>query len=288
MSDATAIQTRSPNIIAVEIQTIKGHARDILLLSSVEIGRRLVEAKELVPHGEWMGWLKENVDYSQSTANNLMAIYREYGDGKFTTIGNLSYTKAVALLGVPAEEREQFADEHDVEAMSARELREAVYEKQKLERQLQEAEKRADHSQEAVREADTRISSLTADLAEAKKAGKSADAERLSNELAAARAQVSELEAALKNRPIEVSAVTERVPEEVERELEALRKKVAQPNGEAAVRFRLLFDALVKDFQDLLGALRSVNEEDPAAYEKYRGAMASLLGKMSERVGDSA
>jgi hypothetical protein len=44
----------------------------ILLTNAIEIGRRLKEAKELVPHGEWGKWLEELVSYSQRMADKLI------------------------------------------------------------------------------------------------------------------------------------------------------------------------------------------------------------------------
>ncbi|KUO78350.1 MAG: hypothetical protein APF81_02885 [Desulfosporosinus sp. BRH_c37] len=35
--------------------------REILITNAIEIGRRLKEAKGLLPHGEWGKWLKESV-----------------------------------------------------------------------------------------------------------------------------------------------------------------------------------------------------------------------------------
>jgi len=73
----------------------------------------------MVEHGQWGNWLKDSVDYSQSTANNLMRIFEEYGSNQIAlfgnnansqALGNLSYTQAVALLGIPAEDREQMTD----------------------------------------------------------------------------------------------------------------------------------------------------------------------------------
>ena len=48
---------RTPEVIAAEINTIKAHTRTILIRSAIEIGERLIEAKEAVDHGEWEGWL---------------------------------------------------------------------------------------------------------------------------------------------------------------------------------------------------------------------------------------
>lgn len=91
---------RTPSVIAFEINSIKEQTRTFVLQSSIEIGRRLIEAKAVVAHGSWGGWLEENVAYSQSTANSLMKIFKEY-DANSQTLGNLNYTQAVTLLGVP-------------------------------------------------------------------------------------------------------------------------------------------------------------------------------------------
>ena len=68
---------RTPEIVAAEIRQIADQTRKMVLNSSIEIGKRLCEAKEMVPHGEWAAWLEKNVDFSQSSANNFMKIYTE-------------------------------------------------------------------------------------------------------------------------------------------------------------------------------------------------------------------
>lgn len=100
--------------LAVEIITFDRQAKITAVSCAIEIGERLLEAKDLVPHGEWGKWLKENVNYSQSTANNLMRLYKEYGNNQgslFTTVTNsqaimnLDVSKALALTVLPPEER---------------------------------------------------------------------------------------------------------------------------------------------------------------------------------------
>lgn len=123
---ANVIAERTLQIIAAEINSIKDQAGRMLLYRSVEIGRRLTEAKSMVKHGEWGKWLENSVSYSQSTANKLMRLYEEYGakltaarDGSNSdSYPNLSYTQAIILLGVPEEERESFMAENDVANMS--------------------------------------------------------------------------------------------------------------------------------------------------------------------------
>ncbi|WP_054768719.1 DUF3102 domain-containing protein [Lysinibacillus parviboronicapiens] len=113
------ITERSTDVIAAEINAIKFQTQTMMLQASSEIGKRLIEAKGQLQHGDWGKWLKENVEYSQSTANNLMQIHTEYSANS-QVLGNLSYTKAVALLGIDAEEREAFVQENNVEELSSR------------------------------------------------------------------------------------------------------------------------------------------------------------------------
>lgn len=76
------ITDRTPPVIAAEINTIKDQTGKILLAGAIEIGRRLREAKDLLPYGEWGKWLEESVSYSQKTAEKLMRIFDAYGTGQ--------------------------------------------------------------------------------------------------------------------------------------------------------------------------------------------------------------
>lgn len=301
----TQISTRTTDAIAIEINSIKDQTRQIMLQSSIEIGRRLVEAKEMLPHGEWGTWLKESVDYSQSTANNLMKIFEQYGadqlslfgeNAKSQTFANLSYSQAVALLGIPSDEREEFAKEIGAEEMSARELQKAVKEKQELERQLKEAEKVAAQERKArevlekqKKDHENVVNTLRSDLEKAKHAGSDDEVERLQAELDDAKESMAKLqdrakklESELKKKPIDVPVkeIVVQVPEEIERELEELRKKAAS-NNEPAIKFKIHFDGLVNHFRELLSSLDSIDE---GSRDKYKTAVRGLIQKMTERL----
>lgn len=143
------IAARDIEIVTAEIVTIKRQAQQVLITAAIEIGRRLTEAKSMVPFGEWGKYLEERVEYSQSTANNLMKIYKEYGseqeslfDGftKSQAFANLNYTQALALLSVPAEDREDFAVENDVASKSTREIQELIRQRDESREALAAAE----------------------------------------------------------------------------------------------------------------------------------------------------
>ena len=152
--------------LAVEIITFDRQAKITAVSCAIEIGERLLEAKDLVPHGEWGKWLKENVNYSQSTANNFMRLYKEYGNNQgslFTTltnsqtIMNLDVSKALALTVLPPEEREEFVAEHDVEQMSTRDLKEALQENRELKQQQQQLQKQLEEKDKQVTETSAQL-----------------------------------------------------------------------------------------------------------------------------------
>ena len=58
--------------IAKEIKARAG----LFKLQSFEIGRLLVDAKALLPHGEFDAWVKEKISLSKSTVINCMRGYK--------------------------------------------------------------------------------------------------------------------------------------------------------------------------------------------------------------------
>ena len=144
------LSVRNIETVTEEINILTAQAQTTAIAYIIELGRRLTEAKAMLPHGEWTKWLKDKVNYSQSTANNYMKIYEEYGTKAPALLGsvansqafaNLNYSKAVALLAVEREEREEFVIKNDVESLSTRELNEMIKERNKERQRAEEAEK---------------------------------------------------------------------------------------------------------------------------------------------------
>lgn len=93
----------------------------------IQIGYKLIEAKEKLQHGEWGVWLENKVEFSQRTANQFMRIAKEFGSNS-QAISNLEITKVGLLLDVPTEKREEFIEKHDLKSMSTREIKKAIKE----------------------------------------------------------------------------------------------------------------------------------------------------------------
>lgn len=120
--------------LAIEINTIKRQAAQTVLAASCEIGKRLTEAKNNLPHGRWTEWLQKNVAYSDRTAQQLMRCWDEYGRSTnpqaLADFEWLTLTKAIVLLGVDPVQRSELIESGEVESLSTRELRKRVAELQ--------------------------------------------------------------------------------------------------------------------------------------------------------------
>ncbi len=248
--ESAAEPVRTIEVITAEILDLKtgmeAYAR-ATLVSAVEIGRRLVEAKEKIQHGEWKTYLEETLEYKVRTAQWYMKLYREYGspqsslfgaEVKTQSLAHFEPTKAFALLAVPEEEREAFVEEHRVDELSTRQTEELIEE---YKRKLRESE-------DAKARADTVMQGMEFALNKARK-----DAEKAEGERDALARQVKELEA----RPVEV-AVKEPDPEEVQAKVDAaVKEAMADEKAKAKdLRARLKAaeeraDALAKEAEDV-------------------------------------
>ena len=249
---------RTVEVVTLEIRTLQRQAQQVILGYAIEIGRRLEEVKAMLPHGRWGDYLKNEVAYSQSTAQNFMRIFREYGASQQSlfggvansqALGNLTYTKALQLLAIPdAEDRERFAIENDVEHMSVRELNEALKARDEAEEKAAAAqdeagrlEKRVLHLQEEIagqaQVYEAKLTSAGVEAEQARAAAKAAQdaldkqrdkAQRLQDALSEANtsAQAAEEEHArllqeleeLRSRPVDVAVEVDEKAVEAARE----------------------------------------------------------------------
>lgn len=199
---------RSIEVITEEILQKKQEAGAAIL----RIGECLMEAKGMLTHGEWLPWLNEQVEFSERTATRFMRLAREWTNR--TALSDLGATKALSLLALPPEEREQFmAEAHEVDGeektvidMSARELDKAIRERE----EALVREKAAEEAR-AQMEADMKMANARLEAAR-QESGEAADREAaLQRELEGRERAVSDLAReleALKKQPVSVAMET--------------------------------------------------------------------------------
>ncbi len=318
---------RSASSVGAEIRALTQQFKYMTLVYGVEVGRRLIEAKELVPYGSWGDWLKGETDFSAATASRFMRLYSEYGallDGSsedVSTLKKVSVSNALRLLALPENEREEFAQEHDVENISARDLDKLIAERD-------EAIKRAADAEKSLAEEEARRAEVVAPYAEqleilraenkelrerpvevavevdeeavaraAAEAKSKADAEWAKKLEAAQKAKekseknAEKLEAKLKlaeadaeKRCAEAVAPYEEKLSALsgsEEEIASLRKQLAMSGAEITT-FRLRFDAWQQAFQQMLKSLEAVPEENR---DKLHAAIKAAFDAQKSQIG---
>lgn len=305
---------RDIQTVTTEIRTLHRQAQGMILNYAIEIGRRLKEAKSLLEHGEWGEWLENEVDFSRSTANNFMKIFEEYGakqvslfgDANSQTLGNLPYTHALKLLAVPAEEREEFVEEHHVEELSSRELDRLIKERDAAVRRAEESEERelaqadalaelealrdkvetqeqmAGEGRAALRQMEEKVAAAKERLEQEKKKAKERE-DKLRRELEEARKNPDVPEEVLQKLRAEVEEATSASVEKAQKEaqeakaaLEQARKDLTLADGDMAV-FKELFRRVQEDFGMMEDAIRRIGEKNAESAEKLRIAVQALV-----------
>lgn len=304
---------RTAEQIAAEINSIKDETKRVVIYNSIEIGRKLTEAKELVPAGQWGEWLEHSVDYKKSTANNLMRIFKEYGADQLTLLGSntkneiydkLNYSQATILLGLAEEEKEEVIKNNDIEEMSSRELKKVVDELKKEKKAREEAENKVKKVQEESEKRLNEANKLIEDMIQSKqkeidKAAKVKDkAEEYKKQIEESNKKIDELNKSIKeleNRPIEVTGIDEdkkALEEELERakaESEELRKRLEENNAvieadDATQRYAIYFADIEDKFDKLLGALKGMKEVDRADYKMATDELLKMMRESFEKI----
>ena len=171
----SAAPAREIGVITNDIQYYWRLGQQTTFTCVIEIGRRLCEAKDLVKHGEWGKWIETNFEFSQQSANRFMQLFQEYGEiSNSSPVRNLSYSKALQLLALPSDEREEFAQEVKADEISRSELEDLIKERnaarereQELEQKLASAEIAKASAESKAKEADelrVKAEQLEADL----------------------------------------------------------------------------------------------------------------------------
>ena len=299
----SVVAVRSIEIVTAEIYTIRDNVARVFMDGVVQIGRRLEEAKQLVPHGEWTDYLDTKLGYKPSTAQNYMRIAREFGDGQVGLsgktasdfFGNLGYSQLLPLLGLPEEEREQLAEEHDLAGMSSREIQALVKERDEAKAAAEQAQKEVGHMRDKLEDADKDLSDYQHKLHDAKQQVKQ------QKEAAQANAQtVAELQCQLN----ELAEKANQPRDLTDEERDALREEVAAEQGKAlqeaearaaealaklekfknpaAHKVNFLFGELCEYWRRLQAALKELERSDEEAAGKMKAAIKQVIGGWHE------
>jgi len=139
----TAIACPAPGALMLTPEQCAAGIKATMGNAYYTIGVYLITAKAQLGRGEWLEWLR-GVDINVSTADKIMQYAREIPQEG--ALGALPMSKAMALLPLPAAERESFAQEHGDK--SVREIKRLLREKEAAEKERDQLRRERDEARE--------------------------------------------------------------------------------------------------------------------------------------------
>ena len=315
-------EKRTPELIGAEIRMYTDAGRRLSLLCGIEIGRRLVEAKELLEHGEWLPWLERETEFSDRSAQRYMKLFDEYGASQLglfgpetntPTLSDLPISKAFALLSVPESDRAEFAEEVNASGISVRELEQKIREREiRIEtqsKQLAAAGAKIEELSKLNQELESRPIEVAVErdeaaiAAAAKEAREKAEAEAIKQANKVSRAhdktlkELHEKLAAVQRERDSLLqkaetdggeadkklAEMEQQAEKIRAELEETKKKLKASDADVT-KFGVWFSQMQRDFNEMTEALRQVNERDEETGKKLKVGAVTLMKNMLKRL----
>lgn len=215
----------------------------------IEIGKRLIKVKNNLPHGEYLNWLKNKVDFSDRTARNFMKVATTFEN--WQPVANLGTRKLLALAGLDEEDRQEVMQENNVEDMTTRELEQVIKEKKQIKEQLEAEQDYSSELQEAIKEKEEKIRTLQAEI------------EKI---------QIPEKEIV----EVEKEVVKEVIPEHLMKEKEMLKQSIAEQKQQ--------LETLQKRAEKAESTLKSIRLEDNL--EKDRAFDTAKLDMLIANIND--
>ncbi len=142
---------------------------EAMVMNLFQLGRVLIEAKKLCPFGEWGHWLQQHTDMSDRHAQQIMGVYRRFGERQ--GFADIDKAKLFSMLALPEGTEDKFIAEHEVNEMSSREVADAV-KKARAEAQreaqaaIDEANRAREEAERRAEEAEKRPAEIPEDIAE--------------------------------------------------------------------------------------------------------------------------
>ncbi len=215
----------------------------------IEVGKRLIQAKSLVQHGQWLNWLEQNFQLTERTARRFMQISERFS--KTVDVDRFQPSQLTELLALPdAEETEKFITEKTAEGkkvaeMTIKQLRDeiaaykATIEQKDTEHQqsLVDLQEQLTDLRDKLAEKPTVVEKLPEDYADTKSA--LAQSQR---DLSDAQDEIAELTDQLGNarNKIDKLKAEKKRSDDIRKQLESIKERgVNQPDG--------LFDVIVID-----------------------------------------
>lgn len=309
-----AIENKSTEQLTAEVNVRYRQAESLASMSLTmlaDAGRRLIEIKGRIPHGQFEDWCANNLEFSKSKAEKMMKLAERTDEegslfSKTETFTDIGISRVWALLAAPEEVAAEVVENNDVSEMTVRELKEKI---RKLKEEKIAAEARADAADLALNSADAqdladaqnalehmkeelerkeenRLAAIEAkdniaeQLKKAKeklKAAKAAKVEEVAKAIEAGRADIEKK--AKEDALADVAATLGQNSEDINRleaEVERLEAETAKLSNTTLMEFKVYVDQL----QDIYFKINDLISEENLRDEESGAKMQAALQKI--------
>lgn len=290
------------------------------LVESCKCLKRMRDTKkyEKLGYSSFGEYTEASLNIKERQAYTYISTLEKQGEAFLQSNASLGITKLALLNAIPATDRQDFVENHDIAGMSVSEVEALVKENDGRAEQIELLSGELSDKNTELDEAEERISELEAELeTERNKPTEVAVAEpdeEMLNKIRSEAAEAAKREAekifkAEKKKLKEtlnaekekaVSAATESAKKELEeykakieaadaslseaaKKAELLEKKLATGSSPEATKFTFYFDALNEDYQKIFDSISKIKPENPELAEKYAKAMHKFQAVIRER-----
>ena len=278
-----AIEAKSTEQLTAEINVKYRQAESLAAMSATmlaDAGRRLIEIKSRIPHGSFEQWCADNLEFSKSKAEKMMKLAEKMQDeksifSKTETFTDLRISTVWALLAAPEEIAVEVVETEDVSELTIRELKEKI-------RELTAEKKAQADNQITLDQLQAQLDAKETERAEAVEA-KDKTAEKLAKAQDKLKAlkekQAEEVEKAIKEREAQLkeearAEVSKKLKDseedikDLEEEVDRLTKRLQNSENEELAKFRVQANIMQQTFNECLGVVFSISNENTAASMK--------------------
>lgn len=263
-------------------------------------------------------YTEASLNIKERQAYTYISTYEKQGEAFLQSNAELGITKLALLSAIPATEREDFVESHDLAGMSVAEVEKLVKENDGRAEQIDLLNDEISDKDEKISEAEQRIRELEDELKAANNrpvevAVAEPDKETLDKiRTEAANAATKEAEKSFKvekkklkddfkaEKDKAVADATEKANKEIAELKEKLstaniaadeaaqragdlEKKLAISSSPEATKFTFFFDALNEDYNKIIESISNLKKDSPEIADKYAKAMQKFSGIIKER-----
>ena len=144
-----SIENKSTEQLTIEANVQYKQAESLAAMSLTmlaDVGRKITEIKNRIPHGEFEDWCADNLVFSKKQAERYMKLAAKIDDessifSKTSTLTDIGISRVWALLAAPEEVAAEVVENNNVADLTVRELREEI---SRLKREKKAAEEKAE------------------------------------------------------------------------------------------------------------------------------------------------